>query len=235
MTALAASHNVMRASWRPLLTAVVLIGLAEAAKRANLLPVFVPSPSEVVMEIWNAPRLVTENLAPTAWKATMGYFIAAAIAMAAGSIAVSVRAVYGPIYNFGVALARRGKRVACIDADIGLRNLDVVLGLENRIVYDIVDVVEGRARLRQALIRDKRLPDLQMLPAAQTRDKTAVNPQQMIKLADDLRAEMDFILIDSPAGIEHGFKNAIAPAMITAHALTRFSRESESTSHGHTR
>lgn len=114
--------------------------------------------------------------------------------------------------NLGVALARRGKRVACIDADIGLRNLDVVLGLENRIVYDIVDVVEGRARLRQALIRDKRLPELQMLPAAQTRDKTAVNPQQMIKLTDDLRADVDFILIDSPAGIEHGFKNAIAPA-----------------------
>lgn len=114
--------------------------------------------------------------------------------------------------NLGVALARRGNRVACIDADIGLRNLDVVLGLENRIVYDIVDVVEGRARLRQALIRDKRLPELQMLPAAQTRDKTAVNPQQMMKLADDLRAEVDFVLIDSPAGIEHGFKNAIAPA-----------------------
>lgn len=114
--------------------------------------------------------------------------------------------------NLGVALARRGKRVACIDADIGLRNLDVVLGLENRIVYDIVDVVEGRARLRQALIRDKRLPELQMLPAAQTRDKTAVNPQQMMRLAADLRAEVDFVLIDSPAGIEHGFKNAIAPA-----------------------
>ncbi len=114
--------------------------------------------------------------------------------------------------NLGVALARRGKRVACIDADIGLRNLDVVLGLENRIVYDIVDVVEGRARLRQALIRDKRLPDLQMLPAAQTRDKTAVNPQQMLKLVEDLRVEVDFVIIDSPAGIEHGFKNAIAPA-----------------------
>ncbi|HZQ10726.1 MAG TPA: septum site-determining protein MinD [Anaerolineae bacterium] len=114
--------------------------------------------------------------------------------------------------NLGVALARRSKRVACIDADIGLRNLDVVLGLENRIVYDIVDVVEGRARLRQALIRDKRLPELQMIPAAQTRDKTAVNPQQMMKLADDLRNDFDFILIDSPAGIEHGFKNAIAPA-----------------------
>lgn len=114
--------------------------------------------------------------------------------------------------NLGVALARRGNRVVCIDADIGLRNLDVVMGLENRIVYDIVDVVEGRARLRQALIRDKRLPVLQMLPAAQTRDKTAVNPQQMLKLVEDLRAEVEFILIDSPAGIEHGFRNAVAPA-----------------------
>ncbi len=114
--------------------------------------------------------------------------------------------------NLGVALARRGKKVACIDADIGLRNLDVVLGLENRIVYDLVDVVEGRARLRQALIKDKRLPELQMIPAAQTRDKTAVNPAQMTKLADELRKDFDFILIDSPAGIEAGFKNAIAPA-----------------------
>ncbi len=114
--------------------------------------------------------------------------------------------------NLGVALARRGKRVACIDADIGLRNLDVVLGLENRIVYDIVDVVEGRARLRQALIKDKRLPDLQMIPAAQTRDKTAVKPEQMVKLTDALRKEFDFILIDCPAGIEGGFQNALAPA-----------------------
>ncbi|GIL15417.1 MAG: site-determining protein [Chloroflexota bacterium] len=114
--------------------------------------------------------------------------------------------------NLGVALAKRGKRVACIDADIGLRNLDVVLGLENRIVYDIVDVVEGRARIRQALIRDKRLPELQMLPAAQTRDKTAVNPQQMLRLVQDLKDEFDFVIIDSPAGIEHGFKNAVAPA-----------------------
>ena len=114
--------------------------------------------------------------------------------------------------NLGVALARRGKRVACIDSDIGLRNLDVVLGLENRIVYDLVDVVEGHARLRQALIKDKRLPELQLLPAAQTRDKTAVKESQMIKLCDDLRKEFDFVLIDSPAGIEQGFKNAIAPA-----------------------
>lgn len=114
--------------------------------------------------------------------------------------------------NIGVALARRGKRVACVDADIGLRNLDVVMGLENRIVYDLVDVIEGRARLRQALIKDKRLPDLCLLPAAQTRDKTAVKEAQMLKLAEDLKKDFDFILVDSPAGIEAGFKNAIAPA-----------------------
>jgi septum site-determining protein MinD len=114
--------------------------------------------------------------------------------------------------NLGVALARRGQRVACIDADIGLRNLDVVLGLENRIVYDLVDVVEGRARIRQAMIKDKRLPELQLLPAAQKRDKTAVSEKQMIKLGEELRKEFDFILIDSPAGIESGFKYSIAPA-----------------------
>jgi septum site-determining protein MinD len=114
--------------------------------------------------------------------------------------------------NLGVALARRGQRVACVDADIGLRNLDVVMGLENRIVYDLVDVVEGRARLRQAMIKDKRLPELQLLPAAQTRLKSAVNEEQMKKLGDDLKKEFDFVLIDSPAGIESGFKNSIAPA-----------------------
>lgn len=114
--------------------------------------------------------------------------------------------------NLGVALARRGKRVICLDADIGLRNLDVVMGLENRIVYDLVDVVEGHARLRQALIKDKRLPELQLLPAAQTRDKSAVKESQMVRLCDELRREFDFVLIDSPAGIEQGFKNALAPA-----------------------
>jgi septum site-determining protein MinD len=114
--------------------------------------------------------------------------------------------------NLGVALARCAQRVVCVDADIGLRNLDVVMGLENRIVYDLVDVVEGRARLRQALIKDKRLPELQLLPAAQTRDKSAVTEKQMIKLCEDLRKEFDFILIDSPAGIELGFRNSIAPA-----------------------
>jgi septum site-determining protein MinD len=114
--------------------------------------------------------------------------------------------------NLSVALALSGKRVAAIDADIGLRNLDVVMGLENRIVYDIVDVTEGYCRLRQALIRDKRVSELYLLPAAQTRDKTAVSPEDMIRLCDQMRNDFDFILIDSPAGIEQGFRNAIAPA-----------------------
>jgi septum site-determining protein MinD len=114
--------------------------------------------------------------------------------------------------NLGTALAMNGGRVAVIDADIGLRNLDVVMGLENRIVYDLVDVVEGRARLRQALIKDKRLPELCLLPAAQTRDKDAVGPEQMIDLTNQLRNEFDYVLIDSPAGIEGGFRNAIAGA-----------------------
>jgi septum site-determining protein MinD len=114
--------------------------------------------------------------------------------------------------NLSVALAARGQRVVAIDADIGLRNLDVVMGLENRIVYDLVDVVEGRCRLRQAMVRDKRLPDLHLLPAAQTRDKTAVQPEQMVEVCEELRQDLDFILIDSPAGIEQGFRNAITPA-----------------------
>jgi septum site-determining protein MinD len=114
--------------------------------------------------------------------------------------------------NLAVALAAMGQRVACIDADIGLRNLDVVMGLENRIVYDLVDVVEGRCRLRQAMIKDKRLPDLYLIPAAQTRDKSAVSPSDMIRLADELRPDIDWIMIDSPAGIERGFRNAVAPA-----------------------
>jgi septum site-determining protein MinD len=116
------------------------------------------------------------------------------------------------VANIAVALATDGNKVVCIDGDIGLRNLDVVMGLENRIVYDIVDVVEGRCRTRQAMIRDKRLPELFLIPAAQTRDKNAVSPSDMIRLCDELRAEVDWILIDSPAGIERGFRNAIAPA-----------------------
>lgn len=114
--------------------------------------------------------------------------------------------------NIGTALALEEKKVVLLDADIGLRNLDVVMGLENRIVYDLVDVVEGTCRLKQALIRDKRFKGLFLLPAAQTRDKNAVTPAQMQKLCEDLREQFDFILIDSPAGIEQGFKNAIAGA-----------------------
>ncbi|MBT3315882.1 MAG: septum site-determining protein MinD [Anaerolineae bacterium] len=116
------------------------------------------------------------------------------------------------IASLGIALASRGQKVVCVDGDIGLRNLDVIMGLENRIVYDIVDIVEGRCRLRQAMIRDKRLPGLFLIPAAQTRDKMAVSPSDMMRLGDDLREEVDWVLIDSPAGIERGFKNAIAPA-----------------------
>jgi septum site-determining protein MinD len=116
------------------------------------------------------------------------------------------------VANIAVALATHGQKVTCIDGDIGLRNLDVVLGLENRIVYDLVDVIEGRCRLRQAMIRDKQLPELYLIPAAQTRDKTAVSPSDMVRLCDELRPEVDWILIDSPAGIERGFKNAIAAA-----------------------
>lgn len=116
------------------------------------------------------------------------------------------------VANIAVALALNGKKVVCIDGDIGLRNLDVIMGLENRIVYDLVDIVEGRCRTRQAMIRDKRLPELFLIPAAQTRDKNAVSPSDMVRLCDELREEMDWIIIDSPAGIERGFRNAIAPA-----------------------
>ena len=116
------------------------------------------------------------------------------------------------VANIAVALAADGKKVVCMDGDIGLRNLDVVMGLENRIVYDIVDIVEGRCRTRQAMIRDKRLPELFLIPAAQTRDKNAVSPSDMIRLCDELRPEVDWIIIDSPAGIERGFRNSIAAA-----------------------
>ncbi len=114
--------------------------------------------------------------------------------------------------NLGTALSLAGKKTVVVDADIGLRNLDVVMGLENRIVYDIVDVVEGTCRLKQALIKDKRFENLYLLPAAQTRDKNAITPDQMKKLCDSLRESFDYSLIDCPAGIEQGFKNAIAGA-----------------------
>lgn len=114
--------------------------------------------------------------------------------------------------NLGVALARSNKRVVVIDADIGLRNLDGIMGLENRVVYDIVDIVEGRCQLRQAMIKHKHFPDLYLIPAAQTRDKNAVSPSDMIKICEALRPNYDYILIDSPAGIERGYRNAVAPA-----------------------
>lgn len=114
--------------------------------------------------------------------------------------------------NIGIGLAQAGKKVIVIDTDLGLRNLDVVMGLENRIVYNLVDVIEGSCRLKQALIRDKRYPELYLLPSAQTKDKTAVSPEQMRKLVADLKAEFDYILLDCPAGIEQGFQNAIAGA-----------------------
>lgn len=116
------------------------------------------------------------------------------------------------VANLGVALAMRGQRVVVIDADVGLRNLDMMMGLENRIVYDLVDVIEGRCRLQQAMVRDRRLSELYLLPAAQTRDKSAVQPDDMVRVCESLREQHDFILIDSPAGIEQGFRYAIAPA-----------------------
>ena len=141
--------------------------------------------------------------------------------------------------NIGTGLAKLGKKVVMIDTDTGLRNLDVVLGLENRIVYNLVDVVEGNCRIKQALITDKRCPKLYLLPTAQTRDKSAVTPEQMIKLLNELDSmcdyialidegkivfeesldelkndpeEFDYIILDCPAGIEQGFQNAIAGA-----------------------
>jgi len=114
--------------------------------------------------------------------------------------------------NIGTGLASLGYKVVMLDTDIGLRNLDVVMGLENRIVYDIVDVVHGHCRVKQALIRDKRFEDLHLLPASQTRDKNSINEDQMRKLCKEFKEEYDYVLVDCPAGIEGGFKNAIAGA-----------------------
>ena len=114
--------------------------------------------------------------------------------------------------NLGAGLALRGRKVVVIDTDIGLRNLDVVMGLENRIVYDLVDVVEGHCKLSQALIRDKQTKDLCLIPAAQTRDKSSVTPDQMRDLCARLKEQFEYVLLDCPAGIEQGFRNAIAAA-----------------------
>ncbi|HEY4531624.1 MAG TPA: septum site-determining protein MinD [Kurthia sp.] len=115
--------------------------------------------------------------------------------------------------NLGTALALQGKKVCLIDTDIGLRNLDVILGLENRIIYDLVDTLEGRCKVHQALVKDKRFEDLLfLLPAAQTADKNAVSPHQMKELVEGLKDEFDYVLIDCPAGIEQGYRNAVAGA-----------------------
>lgn len=116
------------------------------------------------------------------------------------------------VANIGTGLAQLDKKVVLVDTDIGLRNLDVVLGLENRIVYNLVDVIEGNCRMKQALIKDKRYSSMFLLPSAQTRDKSSVSPEQMKKLCDELAQEFDFIILDCPAGIEQGFRNAIAGA-----------------------
>ena len=114
--------------------------------------------------------------------------------------------------NIGTALALQGKKVCMVDTDIGLRNLDVVMGLENRIIYDLVDVADGRCRLGQALIKDKRFDELYLLPAAQTKDKHAVSPEQVKEIVLELKREFEYVIIDCPAGIEQGFRNAIAGA-----------------------
>ncbi|MGM9926555.1 MAG: septum site-determining protein MinD [Bacillus sp. (in: firmicutes)] len=115
--------------------------------------------------------------------------------------------------NLGTSLALLGKKVCLVDTDIGLRNLDVMMGLENRIIYDLVDVIEGRCRMHQALVKDKRFDGLLfLLPAAQTSDKTSVQPEQMLQLITDLKQEFDYVIIDCPAGIEHGYRNAVAGA-----------------------
>ena len=114
--------------------------------------------------------------------------------------------------NIGTALARAGNKVVMIDTDLGLRNLDLLLGLENRIVYTIVDVVEKRCKLKQALVKDKKNPNLCLLAAAQTRDKSAVTEKQLKEICEKLKKDFDFILVDCPAGIEQGFQNAVAGA-----------------------
>ncbi|MCE2929428.1 MAG: septum site-determining protein MinD [Candidatus Caenarcaniphilales bacterium] len=114
--------------------------------------------------------------------------------------------------NIGAALAGLGKNTCVIDMDIGLRNLDILMGLENRVVYNLVEVIEGTCKLKQALVRDKKFPNLSLLPAAQTRDKTSVNAEQVKALIEEVRKHFDFVLVDCPAGIESGFQNSIAGA-----------------------
>ena len=149
-----------------------------------------------------------QNVQKTAYKRG-GCFMSEVIVITSGKGGVGKTTTAA---NLGAGLAMADKKTVMVDTDIGLRNLDVVIGLENRIVYNLVDVIEGNCRLKQALIRDKRYTNLFLLPAAQTRDKSSVEPEQMVKLCDDLRKEFDYVLLDCPAGIEQGFKNAIAGA-----------------------
>lgn len=114
--------------------------------------------------------------------------------------------------SIGAALALEGKRVAVVDMDIGLRNLDVVMGLENRIVFNIVDVVKGKCKLRQAAIKDRRIDNLFLIPASQSDNKDVITPEGMIRISKTLRKEFDVVLMDCPAGIERGFENAVAAA-----------------------
>ena len=114
--------------------------------------------------------------------------------------------------NLGAALAKRARSVILIDADIGLRNLDLVMGLEKRIVFDLVEVVEGRCQLRQALIKDKRFESLSILPAAQTREKDAITQEQFASVVAKAAEQAEYVFIDCPAGIENGFRNAVAGA-----------------------
>ena len=114
--------------------------------------------------------------------------------------------------NIGTALAKNGAKVVMIDTDIGLRNLDLLMGLENRIVYTLIDVIEEKCKLQQALVKDKKNPNLALLAAAQTRDKSAASPEQMVEICNQLKEDFDFVMVDCPAGIEQGFQNAIAGA-----------------------
>lgn len=116
------------------------------------------------------------------------------------------------VANLGAGLAMAGYQTLLIDMDLGLRNLDIVLGLENRVIFTILDVIQGRCRMKQALIRDKRYPNLYLLAASQSADKDAIEPEQINKLISVLREDFDYILIDCPAGIEKGFRNSLVAA-----------------------
>ncbi|HWP97669.1 MAG TPA: septum site-determining protein MinD [Syntrophomonadaceae bacterium] len=116
------------------------------------------------------------------------------------------------VANVATALARLGHKVVVLDLDIGLKKLDLIMGLENRVIYDIIQVIEGECTLKQALVKDKHFPELYMLPAAQTRNKDDIRPDQVVTICEELKPEFDFVIIDCPAGIEQGFRNAIAAA-----------------------